>query len=99
MQSRLQRLAKGTTGRPRFGDRDRGAAKLEAQNVTTPTALNGLAPNLNISQGSGYGTSLNVTLRGVNQADNVLTNDARVALYPDGVYMGGRWAACSTWST
>jgi iron complex outermembrane receptor protein len=64
------------------------ATKLEAQNVTTATGLNGLAPNLNISQGSGYGTSLNVTIRGVNQADNVLTNDAPVALYLDGVYMG-----------
>jgi iron complex outermembrane receptor protein len=64
------------------------AAKLEAQNVTSAVSLNGLAPNLNISQGSGYGTSLNVTIRGVNQADNVLTNDAPVALYLDGVYMG-----------
>ncbi len=65
-----------------------GSAKLEAENVTTATALNGLAPNLNISQGSGYGLALNVTIRGVNQADNVLTNDAPVALYVDGVYMG-----------
>jgi iron complex outermembrane receptor protein len=64
------------------------AAKLDQQNVTSPVNLNGLAPNLNISQGSGYGTSLNVTIRGVNQADNVLTNDAPVALYLDGVYMG-----------
>ena len=64
------------------------AAKLEAQNVTSAVSLNGLAPNLNISQGSGYGTSLNVTIRGVNQADNVLTNDAPVALYLDGVYLG-----------
>jgi iron complex outermembrane receptor protein len=64
------------------------AAKLENQNVTSATSLNGLAPNLNISQGSGYGTSLNVTIRGVNQADNVLTNDAPVALYLDGVYLG-----------
>ena len=64
------------------------ATKLENQNVTSAIGLNGLAPNLNISQGSGYGTSLNVTIRGVNQADNVLTNDAPVALYLDGVYLG-----------
>src|SRR5208337_2045236 len=55
------------------------AAKLEAQNVQGIIALNGLAPNLNLSQGSGYGTACNVTIRGVNQADNVLTNDAPVA--------------------
>jgi len=70
------------------------AAKLEAQGVVQPIQLNGLAPNLNISQGSGYGTSCNVTMRGVNQADNVLTNDAPVALYLDGVYMG-RQMACN----
>ncbi len=59
-----------------------------------PVQLNGLAPNLNFSQGSGYGTSCNVSMRGVNQADNVLTNDAPVALYLDGVYMG-RQMACN----
>ena len=64
------------------------ATKLDEQGVTTATGLNGLAPNLNISQGSGYGLALNVTMRGVNQADNVLTNDAPVALYIDGVYNG-----------
>ncbi len=64
------------------------ATKLEEQNVTTAVGLNGLAPNLNISQGSGYGLALNVTMRGVNQADNVLTNDAPVALYINGVYNG-----------
>ena len=70
------------------------SAKLEAQGVVSPLQLNGLAPNLNMSQGSGYGTSCNVTMRGVNQADNVLTNDAPVALYLDGVYMG-RQMACN----
>jgi iron complex outermembrane receptor protein len=69
------------------------AATLEAQNVTTATGLNGLVPNLQITQGSGYGASINVTIRGVNQADNVLTNDSPIAIYIDGVYnaraMGG----------
>ena len=65
-----------------------GATKLESQNVISAINLNGLAPNLNISQGSGYGLACNVTIRGVNQADNVLTNDAPVALYIDGVYNG-----------
>jgi len=64
------------------------AAKLDAQNITTADGLNGFVPNLNISKGAGYGTSLNVTIRGVNQADNVLTNDAPVAMYIDGVYNG-----------
>lgn len=69
------------------------SAKLDAQNVTTAVGLNGLIPNLQISQGSGYGTSINLTIRGVNQADNVLTNDSPIAVYIDGVYnaraMGG----------
>ena len=69
------------------------ASKLEAQNVTTAVGLNGLIPNLQITQGSGYGTSVNLTIRGVNQADNVLTNDSPIAVYIDGVYnaraMGG----------
>jgi iron complex outermembrane receptor protein len=69
------------------------ATKLDAQNVTTASGLNGLAPNLNVSQGSGYGLALNVTIRGVNQADNVLTNDAPVALYIDGVYNGRQMGA------
>jgi iron complex outermembrane recepter protein len=64
------------------------STKLDEQNVTTAMGLNGLVPNLNISQGSGYGLSLNVTIRGVNQADNVLTNDSPVAIYIDGVYNG-----------
>jgi iron complex outermembrane receptor protein len=68
-------------------------ATLEAQNVQSATGLNGLVPNLQITQGSGYGTSINVTIRGVNQADNVLTNDSPIAVYIDGVYnarsMGG----------
>ncbi len=69
------------------------ATVLDQQNVTTIEGINGLAPNVNISQGSGYGTAANVTIRGVNQADNVLTNDAPVALYLDGVYMGRQMGA------
>jgi len=63
------------------------SAKLDAQNITTADALNGFVPNLNISKGSGYASAANVTIRGVNQADNVLTNDAPIAMYIDGVYM------------
>jgi iron complex outermembrane receptor protein len=69
------------------------SAKLAEQNVTSAIGLNGLVPNLNISQGSGYGLSVNIAIRGVNQADNVLTNDSPIAVYIDGVYnaraMGG----------
>jgi iron complex outermembrane recepter protein len=62
------------------------ASKLEAQNVTTAADLNGLVPNLNITQGEATGSALFVTIRGVNQADVVLTNDSPVAIYIDGVY-------------
>jgi len=63
------------------------AAKLSAQNINTVDALNGFVPNLNITKGSGYASAANITIRGVNQADNVLTNDAPIAVYVDGVYM------------
>ncbi|HLG87507.1 MAG TPA: OmpA family protein [Alphaproteobacteria bacterium] len=62
--------------------------KLEAHNVQSAEQLNDLGiPNLNISHGSGYASAANITIRGVNQADNVLTNDAPIAVYVDGVYM------------
>jgi len=64
------------------------AAKLDAQNVQSATALEGLVPNLTITQGSGYGTSLNVAIRSLIQADNNLMTDAPIAMYLNGVYNG-----------
>jgi iron complex outermembrane receptor protein len=64
------------------------SAKLEQQNVTSPAGLQGLVPALTITQGSGYGASLNVSIRGINQADNNLEQDSPVALYINGVYNG-----------
>jgi iron complex outermembrane receptor protein len=64
------------------------SAKLDQQNVTSPIGLQGLVPALTITQGSGYGTSLNVSIRGINQADNNLEQDSPIALYLDGVYNG-----------
>jgi iron complex outermembrane recepter protein len=64
------------------------SAKLDQQNVTNPAGLQGLVPALTITQGSGYGASLNVSIRGINQADNNLEQDSPIALYIDGVYNG-----------
>jgi iron complex outermembrane receptor protein len=64
------------------------AAKLDQANITTPQGLNGLVPNLVITQGSGYVTSINVAIRSIIQADNNLTSDAPIALYFNGVYNG-----------
>jgi iron complex outermembrane receptor protein len=64
------------------------AAKLDQQNITNPTGLQGLVPALTITQGSGYGTGLNVAIRGINQADLNLEQDAPIALYVDDVYNG-----------
>ncbi len=64
------------------------AAKLDQQNVTSPAGLQGLVPALTVTQGSGYGASLNVAIRGINQADNNLEQDSPVALYINGVYNG-----------
>ena len=69
------------------------SAKLDQQNVTSPAGLQGLVPALTVTQGSGYGASLNVAIRGINQADNNLEQDSPVAMYINGVYnarmMGG----------
>src|ERR1700761_3409499 len=64
------------------------AAKLGQQNITNPTGLRGLGPALTINQGSGYGTGLNVAIRGIIQADLNLEQDAPIALYIDDVYNG-----------
>ena len=64
------------------------AAKLDQQNITNPVGLQGLVPALTITQGSGYGTGLNVSIRGINQADLNLEQDAPIALYIDDVYNG-----------
>jgi len=64
------------------------AAKLDQQNITNPVGLQGLVPALTISQGSGYGTGLNVAIRGIIQADLNLEQDAPIALYIDDVYNG-----------
>ncbi len=64
------------------------SAKLDQQNVTSPLALQGLVPALTVTQGSGYGASLNVSIRGINQADNNLEQDSPVAMYINGVYNG-----------
>lgn len=69
------------------------AAKIEQQNITTVEGINNLVPNFSVLPGSGYGTAAVLTLRGVVQADNVLTNDAPVALYVDGVYNGRQMSA------
>ena len=70
------------------------AARLDQANITTPTGLNGLVPNLVITQGSGYVTSINVAIRSIIQADNNLTSDAPIALYFNGVYNGRQMGGC-----
>src|ERR1700722_14494532 len=64
------------------------AAKLDQQNIQNPAGLQGLVPALTITQGSGYGTGLNVSIRGINQADLNLEQDSPLGLYIDDVYKG-----------
>jgi iron complex outermembrane receptor protein len=64
------------------------AAKLDQQNIQNPAGLQGLVPALTITQGSGYGTGLNVSIRGINQADLNLEQDSPIGLYIDDVYNG-----------
>jgi iron complex outermembrane receptor protein len=50
------------------------------------SGIQGTVPNLNIVQGRGSSTSINITIRGIGQPDPLQTFDPAVGVYVDGVY-------------
>ena len=63
------------------------AADLEELQANTLDALQGAVPNLNIVQGRGSTSSVNVFIRGVGQPDALQTFDPGVGVYADGVFL------------
>jgi iron complex outermembrane recepter protein len=64
-----------------------GATLQEAQ-VTRVDEISQFAPSLEISQQGGYPGTVVVSMRGIGFGDPILTADAPVAMYVDGVYLG-----------
>lgn len=63
-------------------------AQLEEQNVQRIDELDQLAPNIVISQTASYPNIANVYIRGIGTQNIGQSDDAPVALYYDGVYLG-----------
>ena len=59
-------------------------AELQADNLDS---IQGAVPNLNLVQGRGSNSSVNVFIRGVGQPDALQTFDPAVGIYLDDVYM------------
>lgn len=57
---------------------------LQAENLDS---LQGAVPNLNIAQGRGSASSVNVFIRGIGQPDALQTFDPGVGIYVDDVYI------------
>ena len=58
--------------------------KLQADNLDS---IQGAVPNLNLVQGRGYNSSVNIYIRGVGQPDALQSFDPAVGVYLDDVYM------------
>jgi len=63
-------------------------ATLEQAQITRLDNIGQFAPGINISQSAGQVDTVNVTIRGIGNADPILTADSPVAMYIDGVYLG-----------
>ncbi|ANB16049.1 TonB-dependent receptor [Dokdonella koreensis] len=64
-----------------FGEQD--LQQMQAQNIDS---LQGSVPNMNIVQGRGSSSSVNVFIRGIGQPDALQTFDPGVGIYVDDVY-------------
>lgn len=62
-------------------------ADLQRLQAVDLTALQGVAPNLNLVQGRGSAASANIFIRGLGQPDALQTFDPAVGIYVDGVYL------------
>ncbi|MEE4108916.1 MAG: TonB-dependent receptor plug domain-containing protein, partial [Halieaceae bacterium] len=64
-----------------------GRQELEDLQADNLDGIQGAVPNLNLVQGRGSNSSLNIFLRGVGQPDALQTFDPAVGVYLDDVYM------------
>lgn len=61
---------------------------IEARGIATAEDLNAVAPNLTTTQGPNNSSHLIIFIRGIGESEPILTVDAPVALYVDGVIVG-----------
>jgi len=61
------------------------SAQLETRGIATATDLGALAPNLNVSGGTAGANDITISMRGLPNADALLSNDGPVGIYIDGV--------------
>jgi iron complex outermembrane recepter protein len=64
-----------------------GEADLQAMQARALDNLQGAVPNMNIVQGRGSASSVNVFIRGIGQPDALQTFDPGVGIYVDDVYL------------
>lgn len=61
---------------------------IEARGIATAEDLNAVAPNLTTTQGPNNSSHLIIFIRGIGESEPILTVDAPVAIYVDGVIVG-----------
>ena len=64
------------------------AAAIERLNIQNPSQLSQTIPNFVLSQGAGGPTNIAISIRGIGNQEPLLTVDAPVGVYLDGVYLG-----------
>ena len=62
-----------------------GSAQLETRGVTNVTDLSALAPNLTTAGGTAGANDITISMRGLPNADALLSQDGPVGIYIDGV--------------
>src|SRR5690606_13835321 len=62
-----------------------GSAQLETRGVTNVTDLSALAPNLTTAGGTAGANDITISMRGLPNADALMSQDGPVGIYIDGV--------------
>lgn len=63
-------------------------ADIEQRGITNISSLSAIAPNLAVNLTPSSSTSANIFIRGIGSGEPILTNDAPVSLYVDGIVVG-----------
>ena len=61
---------------------------IEQRGTTNISSLSAVAPNLTVNLTPSSSTSANIFIRGIGSGEPILTNDAPVSLYVDGIVVG-----------
>ncbi|ARS27501.1 TonB-dependent receptor [Sphingomonas sp. KC8] len=64
------------------------AATIEARGITDISNLTAIAPSLNVNTAPASSSNTNIFIRGIGDQEPILTSDAPVSLYVDGIVLG-----------